>query len=100
MVLTSNAVALSRMPLSWNEIRERATIFATEWAQTHREDADAKPFWDAFFHIFGVSRRKVASFEQRVHKLGDAQGKIDLLWKGTLLIEHKSRGKNLDRTYQ
>ena len=100
MVLTSNAVALSRMPLSWNEIRERATIFATEWAQTHREDADAKPFWDAFFHIFGVSRRKVASFEQRVHKLGDAQGKIDLLWKGTLLIEHKSRGKNLDRAYQ
>lgn len=88
------------MPLSWNEIRARATAFAADWKDTHSEDADAKPFWDAFFEVFGVSRRKVASFEKRVHKLGTAQGKIDLLWKGTLLIEHKSLGRDLGKAYQ
>lgn len=88
------------MPLSWNEIRARATAFAAEWKGTESEDADAKPFWDAFFDVFGVSRRKVASFEKRVHKLGTAQGKIDLLWKGTLLIEHKSLGRDLDKAYK
>lgn len=85
------------LPLSWNEIEHRAAGFAKEWSGTHSEDADAKPFWDAFFDVFGVSRRKVASFERRVQKLGTAQGKIDLLWKGTLLIEHKSLGRDLSK---
>lgn len=88
------------MPLSWNEIRSRATAFAADWKGTESEDADAKPFWDAFFEVFGVSRRKVASFEKRVHKLGTAHGKIDLLWKGTLLIEHKSLGRDLGQAYK
>lgn len=88
------------MPLSWNEIRARATTFATEWKDTESEDADAKTFWDAFFEVFGVARRKVASFEMRVHKLGTAQGKIDLLWKGTMLIEHKSLGRDLGKAYK
>jgi hypothetical protein len=88
------------MPLSWNEIRSRATAFANEWQGTESEDAEAKPFWEAFFEVFGVSRRKVASFERRVQKLGTAQGKIDLLWKGTLLIEHKSLGRDLTKAYK
>ena len=88
------------MPISWNEIRARATAFAAEWKGTESEDADAKPFWDAFFEVFGVSRRKVSSFERRVNKLGKAQGKIDLLWKGTLLIEHKSLGRDLGKAYK
>lgn len=29
----------------------------------------------------------------------DKQGFIDLLWKGKLLVEHKSRGKNLDKAH-
>jgi hypothetical protein len=32
--------------------------------------------------------------------LDDKDGYIDLLWKGTILIEMKSRGKNLDKAYQ
>jgi hypothetical protein len=32
--------------------------------------------------------------------LDEKDGYIDLLWKGTILIEMKSRGKNLDRAYQ
>jgi hypothetical protein len=85
------------MPLSWNEIRDRATAFAHEWQHTKDEDADAKSFLDAFFGVFGVRRRKAASFEKRVKKLDGRGGYVDLLWKGTLLIEKKSRGKDLAR---
>lgn len=88
------------MPLSWNEIRDRATAFAAEWRCTKDEDADAKSFLDALFEVFGVQRRKVASFEKRVKKLDGRDGYVDMLWKGTLLIEQKSRGKNLARAYQ
>jgi hypothetical protein len=52
---------------------------------------------DAFFGVFGVRRRKAASFEKRVKKLDGRGGYVDLLWKGTLLIEKKSRGKDLAR---
>ena len=85
------------MPLSWNEIKDRALRFSREWALESSEDAEAKSFWDGFFEVFGVSRRRVASFERRVKKIDGKDGYIDLLWKGVLLIEHKSRGKDLDR---
>ncbi len=88
------------MPLSWNEIKDRALRFSRDWAYAESEDADAKSFWDAFFEVFGVSRRRIATFETRVKKIDGKDGYIDLLWKGNLLIEHKSRGKNLDRAYQ
>lgn len=87
------------MPLSWNEIKSRALAFSREWADETSEDAEAKPFWNDFFNVFGVSRRRVASFESRVKKVDGKDGYIDLLWKGMLLIEHKSRGKDLDRAY-
>lgn len=88
------------MTLSWNEIKDRALRFSKEWADATDEDADAKSFLDAFFDVFGISRRKVGTFEYRVKKLSDADGYIDLLWKQTILIEMKSRGKNLDKAFQ
>ncbi len=88
------------MPLSWNEIKSRATAFSNEWKDEVSEDAEAKSFWDGFFNIFGISRRRVATFEQQVKKIDDKTGFIDLLWKGNILIEHKSRGKDLDKAYQ
>lgn len=88
------------MALSWNEIKERAVKFSTEWADTSNEEADAKPFLVEFFNVFGISRKKVSTFEHKVKKLDDKDGYIDLLWKGTILIEMKSRGKSLDKAYQ
>src|ERR1039457_1073296 len=85
------------MPLSWNEIRDRALAFSREWDDESSEDAEAKSFWDSFFNVFGISRRRVASFEAPVKKSDGHGGFIDLLWKGVLLVEHKSRGKDLDR---
>ncbi|RYZ28020.1 MAG: hypothetical protein EOO10_10905 [Chitinophagaceae bacterium] len=43
------------MPLSWNEIKTRAAAFTKDWEGTQREEADAKSFLDAFFHVFDVS---------------------------------------------
>ncbi len=88
------------MALAWNEIRDRALAFSREWANAESEDSEAKHFWIEFFHVFGISPRRIGGFEQKVKKLGDRDGYIDWLWKGNLLIEHKSRGKDLDRAYQ
>lgn len=88
------------MALSWNEIKDRAFKFSKEWADTSNEEADAKPFLVEFFNVFGISSKRVSTFEHRVKKLDDKDGYIDLLWKGTILIEMKSRGKNLDKAYQ
>ena len=88
------------MVLSWNEIKDRALKFSKEWADTSNEEADAKPFLVEFFNVFGISSKRVSTFEHRVKKLDDKDGYIDLLWKGTILIEMKSRGKNLDKAYR
>ena len=88
------------MALSWNEIKERAVKFSKEWAEYSNEEADAKPFLVEFFNVFGIYSKKVATFEHRVKKLDERDGYIDLLWKGTILIEMKSRGKNLDKAFQ
>ena len=88
------------MTLSWNEIKDRALNFSKEWADTLNEEADAKPFLVEFFKVFGITSKRVSTFEHRVKKLNDKDGYIDLLWKGMILIEMKSRGKNLDRAFE
>jgi len=52
-----------------------------------------------FLSIFGIERKKVATFEHKVKKLCEASGYIDLLWPGMLLVEMKSRGENLEKAY-
>jgi hypothetical protein len=87
------------MPLSWSEIRTRATAFVHEWRGGAHERGEARTFWNAFFDVFGVSRKRLASFEQAVQKLGGRQGFIDLLWPGVLLVEHTSLGEDLAAAY-
>jgi hypothetical protein len=84
------------MGLNWNEIKSRALLFSKTWADASNEDSEAKPFWIDFFEIFGITNKRVATFELHVKKLGGAQGFMDLFWPGVLLVEHKSRGKSLD----
>ena len=88
------------MPLSWNEIKSRAIEFSKEWENDFNEHAEAKSFMDAFFNVFGIPRRRVATFEETVKKEDGRQGFIDLLWKGNILIEFKSRGKDLGKAHQ
>ena len=72
------------MALSWNEIKDRALRFSNEWKDDFNEEAEAKSFLEAFFNVFGISRKKIATFEHKVKKLNEQDGYIDLLWKGTL----------------
>jgi restriction-modification enzyme MmeI-like protein len=91
------------MPLSWNEIKSRAHAFSKQWQAETSERAEAQSFWNDFFAVFGIERRRVAVFEKQV-KLSRAgerlkRGRIDAFWKGRLLIEHKSAGDSLERAF-
>ena len=87
------------MPLSWNEIKSRALAFSKHWADASNEGGEGKPFLIAFFEIFGITNKRIASFEHAVKKYGGGAGYVDLFWPGILLVEMKSRGKNLDRAH-
>jgi hypothetical protein len=83
------------MRLSWNEIRQNAYTFAHDWKDAHYEQGETQSFYNDFFKVFGISRRRVASFEAPVRRLGDRRGFIDLFWPGVLLVEQKSAGRDL-----
>ncbi len=68
------------MPISWNEIKSRAVTFSKKWEDTKREEADAKEFLVEFLNIFGIERKKVATFEHKVKKLSEAAGYWILLY--------------------
>lgn len=85
------------MPLIWNEIRARAIAFSRDWEGESRENAEAQTFWNEFFYVFGKNRRHVAAFEAPVKSITGSKDRIDLLWPGTLIAEHKSLGKPLDK---
>lgn len=86
--------------LSQNEISARAAKFAGDWKDTEREEAEAQSFLIDFFHVLGVSRKRVAIFEHKVKCADGGSGYIDLFWKGHILIEMKSRGKDLSKAYE
>ncbi|WP_316187047.1 MULTISPECIES: DNA methyltransferase [unclassified Bradyrhizobium] len=88
------------MPISWNEVRTRASRFAEEWKSAKYEKGDAQTFYNEFFQIFGVERKRVAVFEKQVRKLDNSNGFIDLFWPGQLVIEQKSAGKDLTKASQ
>ena len=83
------------MRLTTPELRARAAAFAGDWANAHYEKGETQSFYNAFFAIFDVDRRRVAVYERSVEKIGGARGFIDLFWPGELLVEQKSRGRDL-----
>lgn len=85
------------MRLGWDEIARRAKAFSDEWKDAQYEKGETQSFYNDFFEIFGIKRRTVAVYEQRVKLLDNKQGFIDLFWPRTLLIEQKSAGLRLDR---
>ncbi|SEJ03989.1 N-6 DNA Methylase [Sphingobium sp. AP50] len=87
------------MRLSWPEIRANAAHFSEEWRGKGYEKGQTQSFYDEFFAVFGVPRKQVASYEHRVKALDPRRtgGFIDLFWPGTLIVEQKSIGRNLDR---
>ena len=88
------------MRLSWNEIRVRAAAFVRKWAGAGYEKGETQSFYNDFFRIFGVRRESVARYEERVQRLDDTSGFIDLFWPGVLIVEQKSAGRDLATAYE
>jgi hypothetical protein len=83
------------MRLSTNELRSRAAAFAADWRDAAYEKGETQSFYNAFFAIFGVDRRRVAVYERSVETIRGNRGFIDLFWPGELLVEQKSGGRDL-----
>lgn len=82
--------------LNTNEVRARAAAFAEEWKDAAYEKGETQSFYNEFFEVFGVRRRQVARFEEPVRML-ENRGFLDLFWKGVLLVEQKSAGRDLKK---
>lgn len=87
------------MSLSFIDIKQRAIEFSYKWKDCSSERSESQSFWNDFFNVFDISRKRVASFEKPVRKNGSKIGYIDLFWKRNLVVEHKSKGKSLDKAY-
>jgi hypothetical protein len=83
------------MRLDWNDIKARAAKFAADWKDAYYERGETQTFYNEFFELFGVTRRRVASFEHGVDLPEKKRGYLDLFWKGKLLVEQKSAGRKL-----
>lgn len=82
--------------VSKQEMRRRATLFSSNFKDSTSEQADRQTFWNEFFEIFGISRRQVAAFELLAHRASTGRlGWIDLLYPGSMGVEHKSAGEDL-----
>lgn len=81
--------------------RLAAKQFATKWASVKNEKQYAQSFWGEFFRqVVGVEDLMSAGveFESPIRSVNTGRIQfIDVLWRGVVLIEHKSAGKSLDR---
>ena len=94
-----NIQEAAEVSLSWNEIRIRAAAFADKWKDAGYEKGETQTFYNEFFEVFGRSRQSVGRYEEHVTKLDNSSGFIDLYWPGTLIVEQKSLGRDLDKAY-
>lgn len=88
------------MVLSLMEMRNRSDKFIEQYKDVSEEQSFAQQFWRDFLDIFGINWRDVVVYEHAVAKINGNTGHIDCFWEGKVLIEHKSRGKNLDKAYK
>lgn len=85
--------------LSFPAIRSNLQAFAKTWKKATRENADAKLFWARFYECFGVSPEEATIYEKAVDKIDGSRGFIDSFIPGKLIVEHKSKGKDLDSAF-
>lgn len=88
------------MSLSPLIMKNRAVEFVERHKDDFNEKSEAQRYWRDFFNIFGVDEKDVAIYEASVKKYDGSQGYADVLWKGKLVVEHKSKGKDLDEAFE
>lgn len=84
-------------PLSLNEIRKRGARFALDWKDCPGDERqDAQSFVRDLLRVYGVTETRAALYEKRAKRTSTAaQGYIDALVPGQLIVEMKSAGKDL-----
>lgn len=86
--------------LSSTEVRKRLQQFSKQFRNAENEQREATMFWAGFYNCFGISAAEATVFEQQVRKLDGNRGRIDSFIPGLLIVEHKSRGGDLEAAYE
>lgn len=86
--------------LSSTEVKKRLQKFSRQFRNAENEQREATLFWAGFYDCFGISAHERTIFEEQVKKLGGGRGRIDSFIPGLLIVEHKSRGRDLDAAYE
>jgi hypothetical protein len=81
--------------------RDVARDFAIKWQGGKDEKSEAESFWNDFFRrLCGIDDTKLAGIEFQYAVTSSTSGNknwIDVYWKNVAIIEHKSRGEDLDK---
>ncbi|MYE21510.1 MAG: hypothetical protein F4X84_03885 [Synechococcus sp. SB0662_bin_45] len=83
-------------------IRRRAEQFVQRWQNRHdlTESRESQTFINEFFGIFDIDRfASNIRFEYNIYQNGRKR-RIDVFWRGVILIENKTLGENLDRAFE
>ncbi len=86
--------------LSSIEVKTRLQKFSKQFKTADNEQRQAQMFWAGFYNCFGISAAEITVFEQQVRKLDGNLGRIDSFIPGLLIVEHKSKGKDLNVAYE
>lgn len=78
-------------------MRDRAVAFSARWAGETSERAEAQTFWNEWFAIFGIDRRRFVKFEKKATRSSTkGRGQIDAFWEGQIAVEHKTASRSLE----
>lgn len=86
--------------LALAEIKKRLTAFVLQFKDAGNEQQQASIFWTRFYECYGIRAEEATIYEQAVRKLDGGRGRIDSFIPGKLIVEHKSRGKDLRAAYE
>ena len=86
--------------LSSPEVKKRLQQFSKRFRNAENEQREATMFWAGFYNCFGISAAEAIVFEQQVRKLDGNKGRIDSFIPGLLIVEYKSRSRDLEAAYE
>jgi len=87
------------MRLAMAEVKKRLQQFVKDFKAASNEQQQAGIFWTRFYECYGIRAETATIYEQQVQKLGGGRGRIDSFIPGLLIVEHKSKGKDLEAAY-
>ncbi len=79
---------------------DKADAFSKLFENAHYESGQAQSFIFGLCEVYGISTYRAVLFEDRVAKDEGGINRIDALFPSLLLVEMKSKGKNLEKAYE